>query len=658
MIFNTLGINDVGWFQNLLRSFFSGIDKLIYQMVGWLLSGIFELSTLMAAPEFAQTIYRNIYIILAVFMVFKLTFSFIQYMISPDKMLDKDQGVGKLIANTIIMLIMLIMLPILFFQTYDFEQPDGSEKKQTILTAVQEGVLRTIPKIIIGIDTDANVMQTAGEQMASGMFAALCPAENDEDNFKSLYDVTDVAMKEKGSNGGYKYNYMWPLTTIAGIALLVVLIGIAVDVAVRTFKIIILQVIAPIPVMTYIDPKSSKDGAFNSWLKNFISTFVDLFVKIGSVYVLLLLIQKLKLFDKTATDGIFGDKLGQISGMPGTFVKVMLVIGLFKFAKDAPKFIKDAMGIKDNGGGGLFGGLATLGAAAGTLGGAAAGLAGGVAGGLASGQTTKGKIGGALAGAASGLVRGGSQGFTGAKKGNILKGMSGAVSAQNEINKRKIAAAAAGSTLGGRMHARADQFFKGHTAADLDKEKVDDYKDAIDSAKSFKSVLADSAGKTDKMLDVDGRSVNLKQFKGVLAAANAGDKSAIAALKNYGFAKTVTKTTTDSSGRRIMTSAVVGDLAAANAGAAGFEKQFQKAYYNEITSNRATYASDGDAQAVFSAKDVADASLRGLDVGYTEVTADNAGTVIGVATGKSNDIKASESFKSNKANADAIKRGK
>ncbi len=403
MLYTGLGINDPGFLSKILRPFLAGIDVLIYKLVGWILSGIFELSSMFANAEFAQTIYRNIYIILAVFMVFKLTFSFIQFLVSPDKMVDKDQGVGKIIINTILMLLMLVALPILFFQKFDFGGTDknGNPTEETILQAVQQGMIETLPSIILGQEvSDPAVMQNEGDMMAINMFSALCYPEDKKDAgdaFKSFNKVTDIAMKEKGSGGGYKYHYMWPITTIAGIVLVVTLIGIAIDVAVRAFKLIILQVIAPIPVMTYIDPKSSKDGAFNSWIKNFISTYIDLFVKLGSVYVLLLLIQRLNLFNDN-TEGLF-DTSVITDDMTGKFVKVFLVIGLFKFAKDAPKFIKDALGIKDNGGGGGFMGKALAGMA-----GAAAGFAGGVA----SGGGIRSGLSGGLSGFSAGVENAGS----------------------------------------------------------------------------------------------------------------------------------------------------------------------------------------------------------------------------------------------------------
>ena len=134
-------LNSVGFFTKIIRPLAADLDKLIYGLVGWVLSGVLELSNLMANETFSQTIYKNLYVLLAVFMVFKLTFSFIQYMVSPDKMLDKDQGVGKLIVNAIVMLVMLILLPIIFFEPLI----ETDCKEMTLLNATQRGVLNTLP---------------------------------------------------------------------------------------------------------------------------------------------------------------------------------------------------------------------------------------------------------------------------------------------------------------------------------------------------------------------------------------------------------------------------------------------------------------------------------------------------------------------------------
>lgn len=386
-----LMFDSTGWFNDILRTFFGGIDFLIYTIVGWVVEGIFNLSSIAADQSLTELIYNRIYVILAIFMVFKLSFSFFKYLVNPDAMNDKEQGVGKLIARTITMLAILVMLPSVFFGTDLFEGQTAP-----ILTMLQNGVVRTIPKIVLGISDESSVKNTAkenGETMALNMLTSLYYPNECRDKTECEYNIADLSEFTNSLNETYgqeyKYYYMWPLTTICGVILVIILGGIAIDVAIRVFKLMILQMMAPIPVMTYIDPKASKDGAFNSWLKTFVSTYIDIFLKLATVYLLLLLVKEL------FNGNLLGNQLARMGFMAKNFVMVFLIIGLFKFAKDAPKFLKDAMGIKDSGGGGGFMGKALAGMA-----GAAAGFAGGVAT-------------GGLAGGLSGIMTGASAGFAG-----------------------------------------------------------------------------------------------------------------------------------------------------------------------------------------------------------------------------------------------------
>lgn len=434
-----LTFDNVNFFFKFIRQFLASIDVVVFSLLSWMIEGVFNLSSLMLNADFAKLIYTRIYVILGVFMVFKLTFSFLKYLVSPDAMTDKEQGVGKLVGRVVAMIIMLIIFPIVFFNPV----PNDSQNR-TLLVVLQDGVVKTLPRIILGQaidDTNASGSVNAkdnGKELALSMlksfyYPSLCnedsknydegqkeecqkyfkgqqatissnPNDNLEssgiDSFKAFYG----SVINEGQEGEYSYQYMWPLTTVTGILLIVIMGGICIDIAIRIFKLLILEVMAPIPIMTYIDPKASKDGSFAAWSKSLISTYIDLFVKLGTVYLVLLLASALfkqELFDKTAYE--------RFSGLSYLYVQVFLVLGLFQFAKQAPKFIKDALGIKDNGGGsGGFMGKALAGMA-----GAAAGFAGGVAGG--------GGIMGGLSAAAGGFSAGAANAGSGKPLGMYSK---------------------------------------------------------------------------------------------------------------------------------------------------------------------------------------------------------------------------------------------
>ena len=483
-----LTFDDVNWFTEIIRKFFGAVDWVIYSLISWVMEGIFNLSNLMVDPVFVKNVYNRIYVIIAIFMVFKLAFSFLKYMMSPDSLTDKNDGIGKLVVRAITMLAILIFLPVIFFN-----QDLIGEGRGPVLTVLQSGLIKTVPKIVLGIDDGADdaegtytnsVIKKAdeyGEAMSVNMLSAFffpeecrknedsntCTADtkyvDDLDDF--LYKINDY----KSSDNTYTYQYMWPLTTVAGVLLILTLVGMAIEIAIRTFKLIILQMMAPIPVMTYMDPKSSKDGAFSSWLKTFVSTYIDIFIKLATIYLLLLLVSKV-----FSGDGNSIFKNTAQGFMSKNLVMVFLVIGLFKFAKEAPQFIKDALGIKSKGGSG-FGFGKTLAAAGGALVGGAAGLAGGFAAAKAGGASTAGALLKAAGGGAAGMFRGGSSALSGAgKDGKIMKGLGAAAQAQGNMNQRKMAAAAAGSTMFGRVASKAENLFTGRDAAGRDEAKLEE----------------------------------------------------------------------------------------------------------------------------------------------------------------------------------------
>ena len=60
-----------------------------------------------------------------------------------------------------------------------------------------------------------------------------------------------------------------------------------------TFKLIVLYLIAPLPIISYIDPKSSSGGMFDSWLKLTIKTYISIFLTLTAIYFVLAVLSTL-----------------------------------------------------------------------------------------------------------------------------------------------------------------------------------------------------------------------------------------------------------------------------------------------------------------------------------------------------------------------------
>ena len=357
-----------GW--NIIREIFTTLDSVAFFLFSKVMQLMFDIVVVTASADLNElfgTFYSRVYAILSLYMFFKVTVSILSYMVNPDSMTDKNTGVGKLVQRIIVALIMLMFFPTAFATLNDL---------QSHIIAND-----TISKLVLGPSGSYDDPEGIGTDIAYNiyngtfMYREGCdPKDNpdgckihdsDEHTVASLIELVNEPVD--GNPHEYKYGYMPFIGCIVGIAFTIFALGMCVDVAVRVFKLMILQLVAPIPILSYVDPKSSKDGAFSKWLKMIVTVWSEVFARLFIIYFILLVIEMLI---------NSGDAFGETS----VFVKIALIIGLLFFAKDAPKFIFDSLGIKSPDTRSMTG---TLGRAA--LGGAGALVAGGGLGGMAAG---------------------------------------------------------------------------------------------------------------------------------------------------------------------------------------------------------------------------------------------------------------------------------
>lgn len=162
-----------------------------------------------------------------------------------------------------------------------------------------------------------------------------------------------VSLVNVKCGSSYAFAYFPVVSTICGAIVLILFAVSCLDVAIRALKLAILRLIAPIAIISYIDPKSAEKGAFGNWLKLLVSTYIDLFLRLGIIYFVVFLATRI-----TNGELEFGH------GVVGAFSAIIIIIGLFYFARQAPKFIRDALGLK---GMMSWSGLSSALAAAGTL---------------------------------------------------------------------------------------------------------------------------------------------------------------------------------------------------------------------------------------------------------------------------------------------------
>lgn len=480
------------YFLGILQDISDAIYQGIRTLLGYLMAVIYTLIEFfyevfeivsraeILRNEFIQDIYYRVGLILGLFMIFKLTFSLIQSLIDPDKINDKKNGVLNIVKRSIISIILLGSTPYIFSGAMEIQKlvigTDASDNilyklianNKTNSVGKTGAVLASdlyfeffrddeSPKIDGGVEDYIKTCNNVPSGSYCNRFVETNIDTIKKDVTESTLNFFDtvayLSLKENDSND-YVIEFDWGglLGIIVGAFVLYMIFMYCVQTAIRVIQLAYLQLIAPIPILSYI---SNPDGSFKNWGSQCISTYLDLFIRLIIIYFTMTMINEV-LVMLGDIDSVLMTSTG-LSGSDNFIlkltVKIFIILGLLLFAQKAPDLIKEIFPSFGGAAGLGFGlkmpkeakGLATFGLGAGI------GAVAGAATGIKYGAGTKGgRIGGAL----TGLVRGG---LGGAKtKGNIFKNVSGGMANQRSAMQRAYNRNNDGSTFWGRTIGAGD----------------------------------------------------------------------------------------------------------------------------------------------------------------------------------------------------------
>lgn len=562
------------WGMELFRSFFSVIDTVIYFVISGIYQVFFNIanSTLISG-EVIKALFTRVQLILGIVILFKLSISLISGIINPDTMTDSKGGFSKIVTRIVTALIMLILIVPLNIPEEAIT--DGSYESQLNNNGILFGTMyefqsrilsqNTLAKLILNKDismsesTTDDSMANAGRDLASTILKTfitvnleseeaegrikttadylepsnrMCKGDDSTDiidtylltnNVRTILNMTSTYCGSSGvagigANGYFVFNYSFLISTIVGILFIVIMAGFTLDMAIRAFKLAILRLIAPVPIISYIDPKSD-NGAFGAWSKTVMSTYIDVFIRVTVVYFIIFVI------DSITHTGIVIDVA---TGPVGLFSYLFIFLGLFFFAKEAPKFITDSLGIKNPKG--IFSGVGKmLGIGAATAGAVGSGIAAGRASYMADGANDKEHKAGRIAkNVGAGILGAGTSFLSGVKTTRDAKDhqAKAVFEATAKRNATTLAAGDAGSTATGRAGSSLSRVLFGETAASAGNRQIanlEAQKAALDAVKARMSsemvkqdwTYGDIGGA------LSGINANYKKFKAAMDAAAA-----------------------------------------------------------------------------------------------------------------------------------------
>ena len=358
---------------DIVRSISAVLDRAVY----WVISVAYDVVTGLAnisifKDETISEFSIRLYTLIGLFMIFRISFSLINYLINPDNLMDKEKGGGKLIQRIIITFVLIVAVPQAFnllseAQTalledkviekfFLGEQFDDSgntigghsflidERCKTIagknpVTITEDG--KYIAMLIYRpfFQTDSSLDDSIIEPFlardtfyceASSVSALLTP---------DIYNAPVISSSNAGiaGTGDYRVDYWFIISALVGGVVACLMVSFCMDIAVRSIKLAFLQIISPIPIMSYIDP-SNKSSMFSKWAKEVGKTWLDLFLRLGSIYFAITIISSI--------DNIWDEAS---STNHKYWVLLFIIIGALIFAKKLPSLIESVFGIKLSG---------------------------------------------------------------------------------------------------------------------------------------------------------------------------------------------------------------------------------------------------------------------------------------------------------------------
>lgn len=368
------------WFLGIIRGLFAAIDKVVIWLIESLYDLIFQISSVQIFDNASLAAFANrITVILSIFMIFKLSLSFLNYIVNPDAMTDKSKGFSKLIQNIAVALVLLVSYQFLFDKAMELQQKivDNNTIPKLIIGSVGKNVKNSstisfplfsafvVPNnyILYGNDEYLTGCRSYSRYIEGSKPSATCDlvkagytdnvATDNSTVGTNTNTQMDYIVEHQDTNALldfllrikkgdiFAFDYKFIISTICGAFAALVLLSFCMDVAVRIIKLYFLRLIAPIPIISYIDPIKG-EGIFKKWLSNVGKTYADLFIRLVAIFFAIFIIQQVS---------VNMGNLKDFNGNPieNPLVMLFIIIGALMFAKQFPKLIQDITGINLDG---------------------------------------------------------------------------------------------------------------------------------------------------------------------------------------------------------------------------------------------------------------------------------------------------------------------
>lgn len=331
--------------RTLMLTLCDGVYKLIY--ITYFIFEKLGTAEILKDDQIAG-IFRRIGLIIGIFMLFRLTFAFIQYIIDPDAMADKKKGMGNIIKKILISIVLLGSTSTLFNLAF---------KVQNLI--IDNHI---ISKVIF--NSEAGASDNFGAELSAEVFTSffrlnpdavnantLCATllTNDSNGKNTMYtsmvnnngEITEAykCVTEKDSNDEYIATFDGGgfIALVVGIIISYTLLIYTIQVGVRVIQLAYLQIIAPVPIMMYITPQG--EDKLKKWGQQCLTTFLDFFLRTMIIYFAVFVIQNI--WENNTIGTILTAGHSNSATWQTAYIGVIMIIAVLVFAKKVPNLIKE-----------------------------------------------------------------------------------------------------------------------------------------------------------------------------------------------------------------------------------------------------------------------------------------------------------------------------
>ncbi len=339
--FNPFNVFDFG-----LTGVFLFIDSIVY----WFVAQLFKLFVAVAGVSLPIDVYQkiasNMEVIIGVFALFYLAYALLRALVNPDEL---QKQTPKIVGNLVISLVLLGVTPMIFDYAmklqnliiseniignliYGQDKTTDIESAGYLLAFTSLETFLTVPDKVEGTNILYIDEQDGQEKNLTWGLLKMSIIKNKQiENIRSITQwVEPVHSRTLGCD------YIPIISTICGCVLIYVIFSFCLDMGLRVAKMAFYRIISPIPILMRIIP--TKKSVFDTWLKESIGTFVEIFIRLFIIQIGIFLV------DVIINSNVL--EFNQTAGKIGLLGNMVIILGIMAFIKVAPKKISEMLGIK------------------------------------------------------------------------------------------------------------------------------------------------------------------------------------------------------------------------------------------------------------------------------------------------------------------------